>query len=91
MDLFYIEKIRPAVEGAQDVQKAEMLAAAAEDGLKAAKLPSKLSMIMKKAREMFKQESAETKAAVDEHWKEMVAEMELERNGKKGAAAKSAK
>lgn len=48
LNLFYNKKIRPAIEGADDVQKNEVMAAVAGDGSKLGKLLPRLSTIMQK-------------------------------------------
>jgi hypothetical protein len=89
--LFYNEKIRPAIEGAEDIQKNEVIAAVAGDGPKLGKLPPRLATIMQKSQELFKNESVEVKAKVEHRWKEMVAERELPEREKQGGATKSTK
>ncbi|KAG9316140.1 hypothetical protein JVU11DRAFT_3818 [Chiua virens] len=85
MDLFYNEKIWPVIECAKDVPKTDALAAVADNRPKSGRLLSRLGNIMQKSRELFKQESDEVKTMVEQHWKKMVAEREMEEEKKAGA------
>lgn len=89
LNLYYEERVRPAIEAAGDVQKDDAIAAVAADGERMGKHSPKLVTIMNKTREMFKKESAEVKAKVDEHWKEMVAERDRDKNGRKTGTMKT--
>ncbi|KAG6379315.1 hypothetical protein JVT61DRAFT_11772 [Boletus reticuloceps] len=76
LNLYYDEKVKPALEGGADVQKDVAIAAAASDGQKATKLAPNLAAMMSKARELYKNESAEIKEKVEARWKEIVSERE---------------
>ena len=91
LNLFYNEKVQPAIEGAEDIQENEVMAAVAGDGPKSGKLLPRLVTIMQKLCEMFKHESVKVKSKVEHHWKEMVVERELPEVDKKGGATKSMK
>lgn len=87
LDMFYDEKVKPEI-GAEDVQKDDIIAAAAGELRKKGK-DANITKIMTKSRQMFENESQEIKTAVEERRKEMVAEMEKQKVEKKRGATKS--
>ncbi|KAG6377898.1 hypothetical protein JVT61DRAFT_14687 [Boletus reticuloceps] len=76
LNLYYDEKVKPALERGADVQKDVAITAAVSDGQKAMKLAPNLAAMMSKARELYKNESAEIKEKVEARWKEIVSERE---------------
>lgn len=87
LNLYYDEKIRPTIKGAEDVPKNKAMAAVAGDMGKSNKVPM-ITAIMNKARKMLKSESEEVKAMVEARWKEMITEREQDQAGKKNGATK---
>ena len=65
LNLYYDERVKPIIEGAADVQKDEAIAAASSDEQKASKLSPNLATMMSKARELYKNKSAEIKEKVE--------------------------
>lgn len=81
LNMYYDDRVKPQMTGAEDVRKDDVIAAAAGE------LPKEgnITKIMAKSRQIFENESPEIKLAVEERRKEMVMENDKRRAEKKKA------